>query len=199
MCLSARASPFFFLISSPFSDFLNNLLTTHFHSQHTTQWAYCDSSSYISIPGEDVETDAGEAGGSGVDTSGIKNCRLLDIAFADTFKTSMCDFCSGDCLYRSCKTNTKHVRIIIGATGGTILLFLTIWMWCCCRKRGKKNLTTKKAKTDALEMKETKKREEKQDARREEREDRLSGMRAKYGLKSNEDGYKDDLMSADDY
>lgn len=161
-------------------------------------WAYCDSSSYVPFPGEDVETDAGEAG-SGVDTSGMMNCRLLDPDFADTFKSSMCDFCSGDCKYRNCKLDTKHVRIIIGATGGTILLFLTIWIWCCCRKRGKKNLTTKKAKTEALEMKETKKREEKQDARRDEREDRLSGMRAKYGLKSNEDGYKDDLMSADDY
>ena len=52
---------------------------------------------------------------------------------------------------------------------------------------------------DAMEMKVTSKREERQDNRRADRDDRLSGMRAKYGLKSNNDGYKDDLIGNDDY
>merc|ERR1719272_115067 len=168
-------------------------------------WAYCDAASYIATTGDGSNDGAaaaapGEAVGSGaVDTSSMKNCRLLDsTSVGEVFKKSMCDFCSGDCLYRSCKTSTKHVRIIIGATGGTILLLLIIWIWCCCRKRGKKTLNTKKSKQDAMEMKQTNKREERQDSRRADRDDRLSWMRAKYGLQSNGDGYKDDLMSADD-
>ena len=52
---------------------------------------------------------------------------------------------------------------------------------------------------DQIEMKETTRREEKQDARRSERNDRLAGMREKYGLKDNKgDGYKDNLID-DDY
>lgn len=104
-----------------------------------------------------------------------------------------------DVAQRRCSLNTKHVRIIVGSTAGGILLLLTIWIWCCCRKRGKKNIATKKAKMDAMEMKVTSKREERQDSRRADRDDRLSGMRAKYGLKSNNDGYKDDLIGNDDY
>eukprot|EP00729_Bicosta_minor_P008960 gene8960-12184_t len=63
----------------------------------------------------------------------------------------------------------------------------------------KDTLKASMSKMDAMEMKVTSKREERQDSRRADRDDRLSGMRAKYGLKSNNDGYKDDLIGNDDY
>lgn len=164
-----------------------------------SEWAYCDSTSVLGVE-PTVESENGEAGDGGSGYEKVMNCRQLDYEFKDTFKASMCDsFCSGECKYQSCSLNTKHVRIIVGSTAGGILLLLTIWIWCCCRKRGKKNIATKNAKMDAMEMKVTSKREERQDSRRADRDDRLSGMRAKYGLKSNNDGYKDDLIGNDDY
>lgn len=157
-----------------------------------------DDNESSSTSGTVPSSTSGHVASSATFTSGTSAAETTPVPNQQCFEVGSlgndCPRCSSmdECKMRTCIVDSKLLYIIVGSVGGGVLLILGIWIWCCCRKRKKRNLKTWQAKESKKEAKKRAAREERQEARRNERSDRTNAIRDKYNLRKNNDD--DDVL-----
>ncbi|KJE88339.1 hypothetical protein CAOG_00003 [Capsaspora owczarzaki ATCC 30864] len=110
--------------------------------------------------------------------SAIKECRK-----GSEIGPSNTTGCSGnDWQWKQCDVSGQLLVIVIPSVIGGVVLIFGIWLYCCCRRRSKRNFQKYLERVETDQRRQQEERIVRSEERRSERQVKTDAIRMKYGL-----------------